>query len=280
MKKILVLIAAVALSAAAFAVSYKNNTYQKLAREYTVKAQKALDAGEYVLAEEYARKAEENAALSDAYIKHMMARDNADKQMKEAKQRLAFAESIRADVNFPIAYEAALKYMQQSESAYGSEDYENAGRKAALVLETLAEIYEITPLPKFYVVKPWSTDKDCFWNISGRPYVYNNPFLWENLYEANKNSIPKKGNPNLILPGMKMEIPSIQGEYREGTYSPDLEYTPFGTEQKKITLPVEEPSADPVPAKVEEVPAETAQETEEVALSDEAVTEASEGYGK
>ena len=91
----------------------------------------------------------------------------------------------------------------------------------------MAEIKEVTPLPKYYVVKPWESDKDCFWNISGRPYVYNNPYLWENLYEANKNSLPDPKNPNLIRPGMKMEIPSISGEYRDGVYSPDKDYEPF-----------------------------------------------------
>ena len=43
-----------AAAASAFAVSYKNNTYQKLANEYTKKAEAALDAGEYALSEEYA----------------------------------------------------------------------------------------------------------------------------------------------------------------------------------------------------------------------------------
>ena len=246
MKKLLIIAAAVLFSSAVFAVSYKNNTYQKLAREYTVKAQKALDAGEYVLAEEYAKKAEENAALSDEYIKHMLARDNADKQIKLAQDCLNNAQKIRADVNFPIAYEAAGKYMEEALSAYGNENFEKAAETAKLVLETLAGVYEITPLPKYYVVKPWATSKDCFWNISGRPYVYGNPFLWENLYEANKNSLPKKNNPNLILPGMKMEIPSIKGEFREGTYSPNVEYTPFGKEPKK---------PEPAPAAKEETPA-------------------------
>lgn len=228
MKKILVIAAAVLFSTAAFAVSYKNNTYQKLAREYTVKAQKALDAGEYVLAEEYAKKAEENAALSDEYIKHMLARDNADKQIKEAQECIKHAQSIRADVNFPIAFEAAAKYMDDALAAYGNENFEKAAETAKLVVETLAGVYEITPLPKYYVVKPWATSKDCFWNISGRPYVYNNPLLWENLYQANKSKMPKPEDPNLILPGMKMSIPSLTGEYRTGTYDPKKEYEAYG----------------------------------------------------
>lgn len=227
MKKFAMILSAALIASAAFAASYKNNTYQKLAKEYTVKAQKALDAGEYALSEEYAKKAEENAVLSEEYIRHMLAKDNADRDMKAAKERIAYVESIHGDVNFPIAYESAVKAYGQAEGAYTAEDYEGASRIAKTVLDTLAEIYEITPLPKYYIVRPWATDKDCFWNISGRPYVYNNPFLWENLYEANKSKLPKPGDPNLILPGMKMEIPSITGEYRDGVYSPDVEYEPY-----------------------------------------------------
>ena len=81
MKKVLTVFAALFAASLLFAVSYKNNTYQKLADEYTRKAEKAMDAGEYVLAEEYAAKAEENAALSEAYIKKMLAKADCDKAM-------------------------------------------------------------------------------------------------------------------------------------------------------------------------------------------------------
>lgn len=69
MKKVLAVLSLIFTSALIFAASYKNNTYQKLADEYTRKAQNALDAGEYVLAEEYAAKAEENARLSEEFVK-------------------------------------------------------------------------------------------------------------------------------------------------------------------------------------------------------------------
>jgi len=91
----------------------------------------------------------------------------------------------------------------------------------------LEGVREITPLPQFYVVRPWADTKDCYWNISGRPYIYNNPLLWENLYQKNKQSMPKPEDPNLILPGMKMEIPSLTGEFREGTYNPSKKYDAY-----------------------------------------------------
>ena len=46
MKKLITVLMAVILAASVFAASYKNNTYQKLADEYTKKAEKAMDAGD------------------------------------------------------------------------------------------------------------------------------------------------------------------------------------------------------------------------------------------
>ena len=47
MKRLFAAFAALLISAALFAVSYTNNTYQKLADEYTKKAEAAFDAGQY-----------------------------------------------------------------------------------------------------------------------------------------------------------------------------------------------------------------------------------------
>ncbi|MBQ6781433.1 MAG: hypothetical protein IJP62_09420 [Treponema sp.] len=229
MKKVLTLFAVLFAASMLFAVSYKNNTYQKLADEYTRKAERAMDAGEYALAEEYAAKAEENAALSEAYIKKMLAKAECDKVMKEASKRLDYAKEIRADRNFPMAYTAAQQAYASAQESYDGEDYMTATAYANQVMAALADIREITPLPEYYVVRPWADTKDCYWNISGRAYVYNNPLLWENLYQnaENKKNMPRPSDPNLILPGMKMKIPSITGEFREGTYNPAKNYDPY-----------------------------------------------------
>ena len=227
MKKVLSFAALFFVSAMLFAVSYKNNTYQKLADEYTKKAQHALDAGEYALAEEYALKAEENAALSQEFVRKMLAKADCDTVMKQAAKKLEYAKSINAERNFPMAYSSAQKSYASAQDSYATEDYAAATSFARQVLEALADIKEITPLPEYYVVRPWAETKDCYWNISGRPYVYDNPLLWENLYQANKSNMPRPNDPNLILPGMKMKIPSITGEYREGVYNPSKKYDPY-----------------------------------------------------
>ena len=226
MKKV-AFILALAMAFSAFAASYKNNTYQKLANEYTKKAEAALDAGEYALSEEYAAKAAENAELSKAYIDKMLAQGNAEKAIAEAKKKLDWAKSVNADKTVPTAYSAAEEAFSNANTAYDKGDYLSALQYAKAVNDALNGVREVTPLPQFYVVRPWAETKDCYWNISGRKYVYNNPLLWENLYNANKSKMPRPNDPNLILPGMKMEIPSISGELREGTYSPNKEYEPF-----------------------------------------------------
>ena len=86
MKKLFTVLLVTMLAASMFAISYKNNTYPKLADEYTKKAEAALDAGEYDLSYEYAQKAEENAALSEAYIKMILSHDTLRQQLDKLKQ--------------------------------------------------------------------------------------------------------------------------------------------------------------------------------------------------
>lgn len=231
MKKLLVTFLAILTCSFAFSASYTNNTYQKLADEYSKKAQNAFDAGEYDVAVELSKKASENAALSKAYIDMMKNRGVAENQMKLAQNKLSWAEKIHADKNFPMAYTAAKDSYSNAESAFQKEDYKASYDYASQVLASLDGVREITPLPEFYIVRPWAETKDCFWNISGRPYVYNNPLLWENLYQSNKNNIPRPNDPNLIMPGMKMKIPSLTGEYREGVYSPSKQYEAYGAQK-------------------------------------------------
>ena len=228
MKKVLAVLSLIFTSALIFAASYKNNTYQKLADEYTKKAEKAMDAGEYDDAIAYSQEAQKNAELSKAFVARMMAMGEAEDNIKLAKNRLAWAEKIDAPNTFPMAYTSAKDNLEKAETSFDDEDFENANAYAKASLSALDGIREVTPLPEFYIVKPWAETKDCYWNISGRPYVYNNPLLWENLYQANKNNMPKPEDPNLIHPGMKMKIPSLTGEYRKGTYDPKKEYETYG----------------------------------------------------
>jgi nucleoid-associated protein YgaU len=228
MKKFLALTFLFTVCSVIFAASYLENNYQVRSRMYTKQANEAFDAGEYEQAIEFSHLAEENAELSRAYIKKMMAKAEADQKIRLARNRITWSESINAQVNFPMAYSAAKTELDNAVSAYDIENYEAARDAAQRSLDALASIREVTPLPKYYVVRPWAQTKDCYWNISGRPYIYNNPRLWENLYQANKDGMSDPANPNLIHPGMKMLIPSLSGEFRDGTYDPKQKYEAYG----------------------------------------------------
>ena len=226
-KLVLILVILLVTLGFVFGESYTNNEYQKKARELTALAQEAFDEGDYDKAIELTAQAEENAEKSQAYIQMMIAKADAEKQMTIAKNQQAWALRVRGDVNYPMAYSAGTKSLENGQIAFDKEDFVGASAYAIEAIQSFSSIEEVTPLPQFYIVKPWAENKDCYWNISGRSYVYNNPTLWENLYQANKSKMKDPANPDLIYPGMKMEIPSITGEYREGTYSPKAEYQTF-----------------------------------------------------
>lgn len=207
--------------------SYTNNTYQKLSEEYAKKSEAAFNAGNLNDAETYAKQAEENAALSKAYIDKMMRRDEVESLLNEARQRLSWAKENGVDKSAPIIYSSAEDDLRLSEEHFAKEEFDPSYEKAGEVITLLKDVKGQTVLPEYYIVRPWRESKDCLWNIAKRPYVYNNPHLWENIYQVNKDIMIDKDNPNLIAPGMKVKIPSIAGEVREGVYDPDMQYPTF-----------------------------------------------------
>jgi hypothetical protein len=67
-----------------------------------------------------------------------------------------------------------------------------------------------------YRVEPWESSADCLWNIAGKPWVYSDPQKWPYLYRANSSKLPNPENPHLIRPNLVLDIPSINGEARQG----------------------------------------------------------------
>ena len=91
-----------------------------------------------------------------------------------------------------------------------------------MALEVLSVINYIasgSTLPAFYVVRLLPGNTDCLWNIAGYDFIYDDPWSWRKIYNANKNSMPETDNPDLIHPGMILRIPSLDGEVRSGTWT-------------------------------------------------------------
>ena len=55
-----------------------------------------------------------------------------------------------------------------------------------------------------YVVGTWKKDRACLWNIAGSGEIYNDPFMWPKIWQANTDQIR---NPDLIYPGQVLNIP-------------------------------------------------------------------------
>ena len=235
MKKILICIAVlfclVSVSSLA-ALSYDNNEFQQKSRAYTELAAKAYDEGNYDAATDYARKAEENAALSVAFIQKMIARADSQDLLYKAHTRLTWATEKKAAKFFPGPFETATALVATGDEFFASEDYASAGDSAQKALDALSAVTDVTPLPAYYKVQKWLTTKDCLWNIAANPAIYGNPFLWEKLYNANKANLTQPKNPDLLMPGDIITIPSIKGEYREGTYDPSIKYDSFKSQVK------------------------------------------------
>jgi len=215
------------LSLLLFAGSYTDNPYQKRAREYKEKSEKAFNEGEYDRAVEYSILAEENADLSEEYVTEMLAKYEANSRIIFARSEIARAKGLKADVNYPSAFDKGQKAFDNAMVAYSLENWSTATVYAQECIDALEGVKAASALPKYYIVAPWEDSKDCYWNISAEPYVYNNPLLWEKLYEANKDIMPDPSNPNLLRPGMKLTIPSLNGELREGVYSPSIQYDTY-----------------------------------------------------
>ena len=132
------------------------------------------------------------------------------------------------DKRYPSEYAAAAALLDTARSAFAKEDYDLARISANEVLNRLAGIQDTLPLPAIFVVRELPKNTDCFWRIAALPAIYNDPFQWPLLYEANKNKLPNPKNPDLVRPDTILTIPSLRGEFREGTWTADGRYPAFG----------------------------------------------------
>lgn len=204
-----------------------NNQYYLESIRYKNLADESFDYGDYDAAAGYAAEALRYAQLSDEYIAEQMAAREADKAIAAASKRLEWAVSVGVDKTYPAEYAEADDAYGVAIDAYSAKDYAAAIDAAQRVLVALANVEEIAPLPAQYTVRTWAENRDCFWNISGYPFVYGDPTKWRVLYQANKAKLRQPENPDLIHPGLILDIPSINGERRAGMWVSGRAYAPL-----------------------------------------------------
>jgi nucleoid-associated protein YgaU len=205
----------------------RNNKYFQESQRFARLAEGTYTLGDYDASTDYANEAIRNAELSDEYVALQMKIREANSAIAAAKYRIDWAVSSGASKQFPVEFREAETWYNESLSARIDEEWDNAIDAAHRVVELLAYIDApagTLPLPAQYTVRSWSTFKDCLWNIAGRPWVYGNPRQWRVLYNANRAKFPDPNNPNWIEPGMVLDIPSIKGEFRQGSWDGNRSY--------------------------------------------------------
>ena len=222
----------------------RNNRYFIESARLTVLAQQALDEGDFDASSEYSLEAIRFAQLSDEYVRLQLKIRETDNAIAAARSRLDFAASMDAATRYPVEYNQAQTAFTEARTFRAGERWDDAIDAANRVLVALAGLDEAPSvaeppppppppaaappsLPAQYTVRSWGTTSDCLWNIAGRPWVYNDPWQWRRLYEANRSRLPDPNNPNLIEPGMVLDIPSIRGETRQGMWEPGRTYPPL-----------------------------------------------------
>ena len=214
-------LAAAASSDAEIPYNIRNNQYYLESLRFSKMAQDSYDYGDYDASTGYAEEAIRYARLSDEYVALQLKIKETNDAIASAKQRLDWADSSGAAKQYPAEYDEAQDYYNASLSFRSAEEWDDAIISANKVVELLAYIQAPSgALPAQYTVRTWESFRDCLWNIAGRSWAYGDPFKWKVIYDANKAKLPQQDNPDLIEPGMVLDIPSIKGEARQGMWQP------------------------------------------------------------
>lgn len=235
------ILAAASSSDAAVPNSIRNNKYFLESLRLTNLAQQAFEEGDYDASTLYSEEAVRYARLSDEYVILQLKIKETDDAIAAARSRLDWASSaaVHAQTRYPNEYNRAQTAYGEAQSSRSAERWDDAIAAAGRVIDALVYLTAAppsqpppvapaaTPLPAQYTVRPWSISKDCFWNISGRPWVYGDPTKWRVLYNANRSKLPQPDNPDLIHPNMILDIPSIKGETRSGMWDASKNYSPL-----------------------------------------------------
>jgi len=194
--------------------AFLNNEYLLENIRLIAMAEERHNQGFYDDATEFAMEAIRYARLSDEYVAlHMRIRET-DNAISSARFRLDWARRVGAPTRYAAVYERAQDTFADALAAREREAWDPARDLALRVIDILVDVTPV--LPARFLVGNWAVTRDCLWNIAALPEIYGDPTRWPILYQANRHRMPQQNNPDLILPGMILDIPSIAGEIRYG----------------------------------------------------------------
>ena len=154
----------------------------------------------------------ENANLQSSKDDIAKLLDATQKQLEEFGQRLGVLEGkVRAMKGFNdaqlIERQEELKSLENDLNKLRSEKIALYPPYFNRIVELAREIRSMyrAKQTKDYVVGTWADDRDCLWNIAGKAEIYNDPFLWPKVWQANTEVIR---NPDVIYPGQRLTLPA------------------------------------------------------------------------
>jgi len=227
------------------AQSLLDNQYYHKAQDLLAQSQQAFNTGDYDLSTSLANQARDQLAQSDSYIAELTRFYRANGYLSQARDRVTYAKSVDADIHYKDSYDKAVTDVTDSKTALDAKDYD---KSVGLSKEAIALLANVAPvavkpaaqaappaaapsgaqsLPQYYTVRLIESARDCFWRIAGYPFVYDDPWKWRLLYDANKSLLEDPKNPNLIEPGMRFVIPALGSETRDGDWDPNAQYPPL-----------------------------------------------------
>ena len=142
------------------------------------------------------------------------ARENARRQ-EEARLQREDAERREAEAQENSRRQEEVRQMLEDlEASHRRAEAEERARQEAESRRFSGDQAGADFKPRYYIVRPG----DTFNSIAADPQIYGSRNDWFTLYQANRNKLGNPDNPDLLVPGTVIEIPSIAGEIREGTY--------------------------------------------------------------
>ena len=221
-KVILSALALLLISGAIWSQSLEDNEYYQKMIELRRQSEQSFEEGDYAEAKRLAVEAQSYSEQSKRWIESQLAAYRARSALNQLKDRLAQVSKWNAQANFPSEYtEGTALYNQSFGEFYDDENYVVSLATSNKALEILSVIEYIpidSGLPAYYVVRLLPGNIDCLWNIAGYNFIYDDPWNWRAIYNANKNNMPERDNPDLIHPKMILLIPPLNGEVRSGTW--------------------------------------------------------------
>ena len=224
-------------------VGIRNNRFFIESVRLTILAQQAFDEGNYLASIEFSGEAVRFDNLFDEFVALQLKIRETDNAIAAARRELNFAASVDAATRYPDEYSTAQAAFNEARAYRTAESWDEAIDAAYRVLAALVNVTGLEPviaaepeqpeepaqifLPAQFTVRSWIQTRDSLWTIAGQSAIFNDPWQWRRLYEANRASMPQPGNPDLIHPGMVLDIPSIRGETRQGMWEPGVEYPPL-----------------------------------------------------